>query len=387
MLSVSELNEQAKALLETHFEYVEVVGEISRLTKHGSGHWYFALKDERAAISCVMYRMSNAKLKFDVKDGMKVQIYGKISLYTPSGSYQLIASSMRPDGEGELELAFKQLQEKLSKEGLFDASCKKQLMRMPRKVALVTSATSAALQDMLKVANSRWKLTEIFIFDALTQGQNAPTSLISALKKADGYGVDVIILARGGGSREDLWCFNDEGLARAIFDAKTPVISAIGHEIDYVISDFVADFRAPTPTAAMMQILPDENEILQYLDAVEKSLDTVMLQKISKLENRLNFIMAKLSTNALKVKIDLKIAQILASSQKLDMLLRGKILKLESKINELNATYKARQSFFESTKGLIQVRLNNTNAILEELQAGDEVELVGQNAIKKAKIL
>ncbi|WP_169999869.1 exodeoxyribonuclease VII large subunit [Campylobacter sp. RM9328] len=387
MLSVSELNEQAKALLETHFEYVEVVGEISRLTKHGSGHWYFTLKDERAAISCVMYRMSNAKLKFDVKDGMKVQIYGKISLYTPSGSYQLIASSMRPDGEGELELAFKQLQEKLSKEGLFDTSYKKQLMRMPRKVALVTSATSAALQDMLKVANSRWKLTEIFIFDALTQGQNAPTSLISALKKADGYGVDVIILARGGGSREDLWCFNDEGLARAIFDAKTPVISAIGHEIDYVISDFVADFRAPTPTAAMMQILPDENEILQYLDAVEKSLDTVMLQKISKLENRLNFIMAKLSTNALKVKIDLKIAQILASSQKLDMLLRGKILKLESKINELNATYKARQSFFESTKGLIQVRLNNTNAILEELQAGDEVELVGQNAIKKAKIL
>ena len=238
MLSVSELNEQAKTLLETTFSYVEVEGEISRLVKHGSGHWYFTLKDEKAAISAVIYKFNAAKLKFDVTDGTKVALYGKISLYSPSGSYQFIATLIRPSGEGELELAFKQLKARLESEGLFDISRKKPLPKFPRKIALVTSKTSAALQDMLRIAHGRWALAEIIVFDSLTQGETAPASLIRALKIADASGADAIVLARGGGSREDLWCFNDENLAREIYAARTPVISAVGHEIDYVISDF-----------------------------------------------------------------------------------------------------------------------------------------------------
>ena len=212
MLSVGELNEQAKTLLETTFSYVEVEGEISRLTKHASGHWYFTLKDEKASISAVIYKFNNAKLKFDVKDGMKVVLYGKISLYTASGSYQFIATSIRPNGEGELELAFKQLKARLEAEGLFEISRKKPLPKFPRKVGIITSKTSAALQDMLRLINERWHLSEIYLFDSLTQGENAPSALIKALKSADKSGLDVIILARGGGSREDLWCFNDENL-------------------------------------------------------------------------------------------------------------------------------------------------------------------------------
>lgn len=387
MLSVSQLNEQAKNLLEAHFSYVEVVGEISRLTKHGSGHWYFTLKDENASISCVMYKANNARVKFEVKDGLKVVIYGKISLYSPSGSYQLISTSLKPDGEGELELAFKQLKERLESEGLFDISHKKQLPKLPQKIALVTSATSAALQDMLRVAQSRWRLCEIFVFDTLTQGQSAPEAIIRALKKADEYGVDVIILARGGGSREDLWCFNDESLARAIFTLKTPMISAIGHEIDYVISDFVADFRAPTPTAAMSEILPDENEFMQYIDGLDNALKNAIKAKISKCQNKLDFLNLKLSPNALKNKIDLKISHILRLNENFDAKIKAKISKLQSKVNELNATFLARESFFEATKDLIQVRICGKKANLEEVKIGDEVELISQTTTKTAKII
>ena len=310
MLSVSELNEQAKSLLETTFDYVEVKGEISRLTKHSSGHWYFTLKDEKAAVSAVMYRMNNAKLKFDVTDAMKVVIYGKVSLYTPSGSYQLVATTLRPDGEGELELAFRQLKERLEREGLFEISHKKPIPRLPKRIALVTSSTSAALQDMLKVVSTRWKLSKILIFDALTQGENAPSSLIRALKKADLSGADVIVLARGGGSREDLWCFNDEGLARAIYDAATPVVSAIGHEIDYVISDFVADRRALTPSAAMLDILPDSEAFLQYIDKLEDELRGVIGLKLANKKSRLEILASKFSTNAIKARIKLKFSEI-----------------------------------------------------------------------------
>jgi len=294
MLSVSELNEQAKSLLETTFDYVEVKGEISRLTKHSS----------------VMYRMNNAKLKFDVTDAMKVVIYGKVSLYTPSGSYQLVATTLRPDGEGELELAFRQLKERLEREGLFEISHKKPIPRLPKRIALVTSSTSAALQDMLKVVSTRWKLSKILIFDALTQGENAPSSLIRALKKADLSGADVIVLARGGGSREDLWCFNDEGLARAIYDAATPVVSAIGHEIDYVISDFVADRRALTPSAAMLDILPDSEAFLQYIDKLEDELRGVIGLKLANKKSRLEILASKFSTNAIKARIKLKFSEI-----------------------------------------------------------------------------
>jgi len=387
MLSVSELNEQAKSLLETTFDYVEVKGEISRLTKHSSGHWYFTLKDEKAAVSAVMYRMNNAKLKFDVTDAMKVVIYGKVSLYTPSGSYQLVATTLRPDGEGELELAFRQLKERLEREGLFEISHKKPIPRLPRRIALVTSSTSAALQDMLKVVSTRWKLSKILIFDALTQGENAPSSLIRALKKADLSGADVIVLARGGGSREDLWCFNDEGLARAIYDAATPVVSAIGHEIDYVISDFVADRRALTPSAAMLDILPDSEAFLQYIDKLEDELRGVIGLKLANKKSRLEILASKFSTNAIKARIKLKFSEIKNKQTVLNSLISSKILKLGSDLKSLEKAYEMREIFFESTKDLIEVRMDGKNVALEALKSGDEVRLISQSTHKTAKIL
>lgn len=386
MLSVSTLNEQAKNLLEAHFGYVQVVGEISRLTKHGSGHWYFTLKDENASISAVMYKTNNTRVKFEVKDGLKVVIHGKISLYSPSGSYQLIANAMQPDGEGELELAFKQLKARLESEGLFDISRKKPLPKLPQKIALITSATSAALQDMLRIFNERYNLAKIFIFDALTQGENAPASLIRALKKADNYGVDMIILARGGGSREDLWCFNDESLARAIFDAKTPIVSAIGHEIDYVISDFVADFRAPTPTAAAA-LVPEILGLMQYLDSTEDALNNAINAKITNAQNRLNLLSAKFSPNAITAKIELKISELNSKKFMLKTAILNKINRLEARLNTAKNSLETAKIFYENTKTLIEIRQNGEKIALSELKIGDEVELISQTTTKKAKII
>ena len=380
MLSVSELNEKAKALLEATLDYVEVSGEIYRLTKHASGHWYFTLKDEKSSISAVMYRMNNQKVKFLPKEGLKVKIYGKVTIYSPSGSYQLVASAMLPDGEGELELAFRQLKEKLENEGLFDISAKKEIPKLPKKIALVTSATSAALQDMLKVVRSRWRLSEIYIFDALTQGESAPSSLIQALRRADKYGVEVSVLARGGGSKEDLWCFNDEGLAREIYATKTPVISAIGHEIDYVISDFVADRRSLTPSAAMLDLLPDEEAFFQYLDRLSDDLDSALNLKITKKQ------LSKFSSNALKARIELKFSEVANKQNALTNAVQRKILLLGSALGSLEKAYEMRELFFESTKGLIEVRKDGKRADLRDLNSNDEIELISQNTHKKAII-
>ena len=345
MLSVSELNEKAKALLEATLDYVEVSGEISRLTKHASGHWYFTLKDEKSSISAVMYRMNNQKVKFLPKEGLKVKIYGKVTIYSPSGSYQLVASAMLPDGEGELELAFRQLKEKLENEGLFDIGAKKEIPNLPKKIALVTSATSAAL-----------------------------------------HGVDVIVLARGGGSKEDLWCFNDEGLAREIYATKTPVISAIGHEIDYVISDFVADRRSLTPSAAMLDLLPDEEAFFQYLDRLSDDLDSALNLKITKKQNLLNLLLSKFSSNALKARIELKFSEVANKQNALTNAVQRKILLLSSALGSLEKAYEMRELFFESTKGLIEVRKDGKRADLRDLNLNDEIELISQNTHKKAII-
>ncbi|MBR8465089.1 exodeoxyribonuclease VII large subunit [Campylobacter sp. faydin G-140] len=386
MLSVAQLNEQVKTLLESTFGYVEVSGEISRLTKHGSGHWYFTLKDESASISAVMYRMNNAKLKFNACDGMKVVVYGKVSLYTANGSYQLIVTTLRPDGEGELELAFKQLKERLQREGMFDIDHKKPIPNLPKRVGLVTSVTSAALQDMLKIVRERWRLSEILIFDALTQGENAPNSLTKALIKADDYGLDVIVLARGGGSREDLWCFNDESLARVIFGLKTPIVSAIGHEIDYVISDFVADRRAPTPSAAMLELLPDEGAYFQYIDSICDEMDRAINLKLTSKKNELEFLSHKFSNKVLKAKLQTKFTEIDSMRMMYKNALLSKILKLGSNLKSLESAYETAGKFFESTSELTQIRVAGKKVTLDSLKIGDDIELVSQNTRKMAKI-
>lgn len=387
MLSVSELNEQAKTLLETTFSYVEVEGEISRLTKHGSGHWYFTLKDANAAISAVIYKFNNAKLKFDVRDGMKATLYGKISLYTASGSYQFIAATLRPSGEGELELAFKQLKQRLENEGLFEPARKKFLPKLPRKIGIITSCTSAALQDMLKLLHARWPIGEIYIFDSLTQGENAPSALINALKKADAAGLDAIIIARGGGSREDLWCFNDEGLARQIYAANTPVISAIGHEIDYVISDFAADVRAPTPSAAITMLTPDISELMQYTDKLSDALAAAFKAVLQRKSNRLEMLKSRISKQILEQKISHKNQILLNLKLRFNNAFEKKISNVQNKILVLNNAYSQHERFLEQISSLASVHKDGKRVNLRELNAGDEITLSSVNSTKKAKIL
>lgn len=264
--SVSSLNNQIKSLLEATFLHVSVEGEISRATYHSSGHLYFTLKDADSAIACVMFKGNAKALKFQLEEGMAVIVHGALSVFSPRGTYQINCLSMEPAGSGALAKAYEQLKAKLSAKGYFDAERKKRLPKFVEHVALVTSATGAALQDMLKVTQKRWPLVKITLLDTLVQGENAKFSIAENIAKADRLNVDVIIIARGGGSIEDLWAFNEEIVADAIFTCQTPIVSAVGHEIDYVISDFVADVRAPTPSAAMEMLLPDQIEMLQRLD-------------------------------------------------------------------------------------------------------------------------
>ncbi|RAZ24684.1 exodeoxyribonuclease VII large subunit [Campylobacter hyointestinalis] len=385
-MTVSELNEQAKTLLETHFSFVEVTGEISRLIKHSSGHWYFSLKDEKSVISAAMYKFSNQSVKFNVQDGLKVTLQGKLTIYPPSGSYQLLANKMLPDGVGELEFAFNQLKEKLEKEGLFDIKFKKSLPKFPKKVALITSLTSAAYQDMLKVIKSRFKLCEFVAFNTLVQGENAAKNIINVLNKVDKMGFDALVLARGGGSKEDLWCFNDESLARTIFALQTPLISAIGHEIDYSISDFVSDHRSLTPTAAMMDILPDELNLMQGLDMAFDTLTNYVNQKVQKCQNILDLKILNLKNQALSQKIEKLAISLENKKANLNNIVQSKLVNHTHKLREFELIFYEREQFFKATKNMVQIEKDGKLISLEKLKKDDVIKLYSQNTQKQAII-
>ncbi|MBQ2944699.1 MAG: exodeoxyribonuclease VII large subunit [Ruminococcus sp.] len=268
-ISVSQLNFYIKSLVEgdDNLRYVFVTGEISNLTDHyASGHIYLSLKDEKAVVKAVMFASSARNLKFRPQNGMKVIVRGRVSVYEPSGQYQLYIEDMQPDGVGALSIAYEQLKAKLEAEGLFDNKYKKPLPKYPKLITIITSPTGAALQDILNILKNRWPFAEVEIIPVLVQGDNAPAMLTKAILDADKANVsDVIIIGRGGGSIEDLWAFNSEALARAIFDCKIPVISSVGHETDFTICDFVSDMRAPTPTAAAVLATPDREAELDNL--------------------------------------------------------------------------------------------------------------------------
>ena len=306
ILNVSSLTEQIKGLLEESFNRVLVEGELSRITFHNSGHIYFTLKDSSSTISAVMFRGNASRLKFQLQEGMKVTINAALTLYKPRGSYQLNCFSIEPAGQGALALAYEQLKEKLSAKGYFAPEIKKQLPQFPSRLALITSATGAALQDMLRVASSRYKALEIDIYDVLVQGSNAAQDIANAVRLADTKEYDIIVVGRGGGSIEDLWAFNEEIVADAIFNAITPVVSAVGHEIDWVISDFVADVRAATPSIAMQICLPDTNELYQYLDSISSQLTQNINQKIFNKKQELAHLLNSYSQHSIEKKLSQK---------------------------------------------------------------------------------
>ena len=269
IFSVAQLTGYIKELIETdgYLQNVVVKGEISNFIAHRSGHWYFTLKDEDSQIKAVMFRGSNIRVNFKPENGHKVVLQGRISVYEKSGEYQIYVNAMKRDGLGDLYVAYEELKRKLAEEGLFDTAYKKPLPFFPQKIGVITSANGAAVRDIKNIATRRCPSVQLVLYPALVQGAGTEESLIQALNYFENnYKVDVIIIGRGGGSIEDLWGFNGEKLARAIFAMKTPVISAVGHETDFTICDFVADLRAPTPSAAAELAVPDIHALLQDLD-------------------------------------------------------------------------------------------------------------------------
>jgi len=265
-MTVSELTREIKQTLESNFEKITVQGEISNFKAHYSGHWYFSLKDKDATISCTMWKGFNNLVFFTPEDGMKVIINGKLSVYPPRGSYQIDVRSMKPTGVGELQAAFERLKKKLSEEGLFDDENKNAIPLFPKKIGIVTAIDGAAFQDMISVAKRRYPLVELVIFPSKVQGSGSAESIVKGINNLNKQkDIDLIIIGRGGGSIEDLWAFNEEIVAREIFSSKIPIISGIGHEIDFTIADFVSDLRAPTPTAAMELATPNQIEIKYFI--------------------------------------------------------------------------------------------------------------------------
>jgi len=361
-LSVSALNEQIKGLLETSFSRVLVEGELSRITFHNSGHIYFTLKDSGSTIRAVMFRGNASKLKFQLKEGLKVILDGAITLYKPRGEYQINCFSIEPAGHGALALAYEQLKEKLSKQGYFESSIKKQLPKFPSKIALITSGTSAALQDMLRVANSRYRLLDIDVYDVLVQGETAAQMIANAIIVSDTKKYDVIIVGRGGGSMEDLWAFNEEVVADAIFRANTPIVSAVGHEIDWVISDFVSDLRSPTPSAAMQMVLPDTNELYQYLDSIESQFSQILSQKLLTKAQELKH----LENSYYQHSIDKKIAQKLEEVKQLKDVFEQRVtFKLQNFTKEIGHVKMQFPHVINSMLNVAQNQVINLQKMLE----------------------
>jgi len=284
--SVSELLQTIKFNLETNpsFKSFWLKGEISNYTAHRSGHWYFTLKDEGARISCIMFANATLSVRFPVKEGDKVLLKASVSVYPPQGSLQINVSQMSLDGVGDLFLQFEKLKKKLFDEGLFDESHKKKLPRYPESIGVITGAKTAALQDVLKTLNLRWPGIKTTVYETLVQGEGAALKIIDQLLLADQNKHDVLIIARGGGSIEDLWAFNDERLARIIYQLKTPIVSGIGHEVDVTITDYVADLRAATPTAAAQAVIRDykevNGEIIQYRQLLSKLMNQKLNQSL-----------------------------------------------------------------------------------------------------------
>ncbi|MGM0519166.1 MAG: exodeoxyribonuclease VII large subunit [Campylobacterota bacterium] len=396
-VSVTSLTAQIKSLLETTFVQVYVEGEISNLTYHRSGHIYFSIKDESSNLSCVMFKGNAKYLKFQLEVGQKIVITGNLTVYAPRGNYQLLCNKIEPSGQGTLALAFEQLKEKLEQKGYFKSEIKKPLPRYPKKIGLITSSTGAAIEDMKKVAAHRWPLVEFTIIPTLVQGTEAKYDIASSIKFADMQDFDLLIVGRGGGSIEDLWAFNEEIVANAIYEAKTPIISAVGHEVDYMISDFVADIRAATPSNAIEIALPDINEHRVYIDSLQSDYE----RRLSKVLDFKQQVLANLKNlfeqNSLNSKFSHINSEIKLLKSSYDTLLAQKISKEENsiefyktslvskyesylintqnKLDVLKSSYSQNHPKNKDKKGFVQITKNNRVEALESLTKGDEIKL------------
>lgn len=326
ILTVSELTQEIKTSLEDKFSQVSVMGEISGFKPHISGHWYFNLKDATAVIACTMWRGFNSHVFFTPQDGMKVILNGKISLYPPRGSYQIDVRSMKPAGVGELQAAFEALKQKLAAEGLFEKELKKEIPLIPGKIGIVTAIDGAALRDMISIAERRFPLVELVIAPARVQGTEAAAEIVESIKQLNEYNdIDLIIVARGGGSIEDLWAFNEEIVAREIANSEIPIVSGVGHEVDFTIADFVADLRTPTPSAAMEIVTPSKEDFHIFInDFINNSYKSVN-DTVAKLHSN---VYKYLNSYGFRMPLDL----VRRKSQQLDNLIYKLLKNIDQKI-------------------------------------------------------
>lgn len=378
IITVSQLNYYVKSLLDNdaHLSCVFVTGEISNLTDHyRSGHIYFSLKDNNAVVKAVMFAGSTHNLKFKPEEGMKVIARGRVSLYETSGSYQFYVEDMQPDGIGALTLAYEQLKKELSQKGLFEQSHKKPIPKFPETIGVITSPTGAAIRDIRNIISRRFPYADIVLYPVLVQGNEAPAQLVQAVNTFNEYDcADVIIIGRGGGSIEDLWAFNGEQLAYSIYASNIPIISAVGHETDFTICDFVADLRAPTPSAGAELAVPDKEELLTYYDSQKQYLNSILENKISKANQKLSDCKFILNNNSPEKRC-------IEFEQKLNLTLKSMQDSINKKLSDNTENIKSIGSKLEA--------LNPVSVLLRGycVSEKDDVIITSKDDVKKDDIL
>ena len=378
-LTVTQLNEYVKMLMDSNpvLKNVWIKGEISNFKNHYStGHLYFSLKDDGGILRAVMFRSYAQKVPFVPRDGMKVLVHGRISAFVRDGQYQIYVDEMLPDGVGALHLAFEQLKQKLAAQGLFDEARKKPLPKYPMRIGIVTSPTGAAIRDMLNILGRRFPCAEIKLYPAQVQGADAPPQLIRGIQYFnESHSVDVIIIGRGGGSIEDLWAFNDEGLALCVAASHLPVISAVGHESDFTICDFVADKRAPTPSAAAELAVPDRNELLRGLNGVSGKLASFVLQKIQANRNNLKYLRESGVLSSAAPLLNEKRMGLLYAARLLDGEINNTKNRASSDFSAMAARLEALSPLSVLSRGYSVVADTNGNAIrsVSKVSVGDGI--------------
>lgn len=363
-ITVGQLNRYLKYKFDQdpNLNQVFLKGEISNFKAHTRGHLYFTIKDETSRINAVMFYSQASKINFTPEDGMKVLVTGRISVYEATGGYQIYVDDMIQDGVGNLYIEYEKLKKKLASEGLFDASKKKKIPKFPETIGIITAPTGAAIKDILSTIKRRWPITKTILFPSLVQGASAAPEIVKQIKKAQEYDLDVLIVGRGGGSIEDLWCFNDEEVARAIYECKIPVISAVGHEIDFTIADYVADLRAPTPTGAAEMAVANQTDFYNYMRQINLRLNKSMQNYIKNNRERLDTL-----KNSYILKNPISMYQI--KEQKFDTLYEKLCLVMKNLIqNEKTSLQNKIDKIPILTKHLLERNQNQYVSLLNKLE-------------------
>lgn len=380
IFTVGQINRYIRNLLENDFilSSLLVKGEISNFKAHSSGHLYFTLKDASGVLSCVMFRQDAAGLPFELENGMQVVVYGHISLYEKTGQYQLYAEFMEPLGIGALQVAFEQLKEKLAEEGLFDGDFKREIPKNPSCIAVITSPTGAAVRDILQIVKRRDPNVKVAIFPTLVQGEQAAADIVRSLKLVNEWGkADVIILGRGGGSMEDLWCFNDENVARAVFASEIPVISAVGHETDFTITDFVADMRAPTPSAAAELATTPLAERREAFHRLELRLERDVSALLTSCRRRLDLLKSRPVMERPLERIYRTMMDVEETQQRLDKEMTNRLMQRAERWQYLTNRLEAASPLAVMSRGYVMAVTSSGNLLtsVKQAEVGDRVTL------------